>query len=39
MLYLDCPENDWTCPYFDNGRCTLEDAKEQCEFFDMDEED
>lgn len=33
MLYLECPENDWTYPYFDNGQCTLEDAKEQCEFF------
>lgn len=39
MLFLECPENDWMCPYFDNGRCTLENVEEKCEFFDTDEED
>lgn len=33
MFYLECPENDWFCPYFDNGRCTLENAKDHCDYF------
>lgn len=38
MLNLECPANDWLCPYFDNGRCTLETAKVDCEFM-AEEED
>ena len=38
MINLECPANDWMCPYFDNGRCTLETAKEDCEFM-AEEED
>ena len=41
MAYtLECPANDWLCPYFDNGNCSLENAKDECdEFFDFDEEE
>lgn len=38
MINLECPVNDWMCPYFDNGRCTLETAKVDCEFM-AEEED
>ena len=38
MINLECPANDWMCPYFDNGRCTLETAKVDCEFM-AEEED
>lgn len=38
MINLECPANDWFCPYFDNGRCTLETAKVDCEFM-AEEED
>lgn len=38
MISNECPVNDWMCPYFDNGRCTLENAEKECEFM-MEEED
>ena len=32
MAYtFECPANDWLCPYFDNGNCTLEDSKNECD--------
>lgn len=41
MTYtLECPANDWLCPYFDNGNCTLEKAREKCDaFFELDEKE
>ena len=35
-----CPINDWLCPYFDNGDCTLENCEEACDaFYAGDEEE
>ena len=28
---IECPAVDETCPYFKNGKCTLENPKEECE--------
>ena len=41
MAYtLECPVNDWLCPYFDNGNCTLENPEFECDvFFDFDDEE
>lgn len=41
MKYIyECPTNDWLCPYFDNGNCTLDDAKNECDaFFELDDEE
>ena len=36
---IECPSNDWMCPYFDNGGCTLENAKMECDAFYGLEED
>ena len=37
---VECPTNDWFCPYFENGGCTLENAKMECDaFYDWDEEE
>ncbi len=34
-----CPVNDWLCPYFDNGDCTLENCEVECDaFYTGDEE-
>lgn len=30
---IECPANDWMCPYFDNGGCTLENAEQECDEF------
>jgi hypothetical protein len=28
-----CPVNDWLCPYFENGDCTLENCEQECDVF------
>ena len=28
-----CPVNDWLCPYFDSGDCTLENCEQECDAF------
>ena len=28
-----CPVNDWLCPYFENGDCTLENCEQECDAF------
>lgn len=28
-----CPVNDWECPYWKKGVCTIEDAVEDCADF------
>lgn len=33
-----CPADDFTCPYYVNGCCDLENAEQECdEFYDFDE--
>ena len=35
-----CPVNDWLCPYFENGDCTLENCEVECDaFYTGDEEE
>ena len=35
-----CPVNDWLCPYFDNGDCTLKNCEVECDaFYTGDEEE
>ena len=35
---LECPVNDWLCPYFDNGNCALENSKKECdEWFELED--
>jgi hypothetical protein len=34
----DCPAGDWTCPYWYEGGCTLENCREECdEWYGLDE--
>ena len=28
---ISCPSGDYECPYYENGLCTLENAKEECD--------
>ena len=38
----ECPVNDWDCPYFDGGICTIGNPVKECDdyFYAMgDEED
>ena len=30
---FECPVNDWLCPYFENGDCTLENCEQECDAF------
>lgn len=31
-MIIECPINDWHCPYFKNGDCTLgKEAKTECD--------
>ena len=30
---VECPVNDWLCPYFENGDCTLENCEQECDAF------
>ena len=37
---IKCPESDWSCPYYDNGDCTLENCEVECDaFYTGDEEE
>jgi hypothetical protein len=32
QMIIECPINDWYCPYFKNGDCTLgKEAKVECD--------
>lgn len=34
----DCPAGDWTCPYWYEGGCTLENCRSECdEWYDLDD--
>lgn len=33
-----CPVNDWLCPYFDSGDCTLRNCQQECDAFYTGEE-
>ena len=34
----DCPAGDWTCPYWYEGGCTLENCRVECdEWYGLDE--
>ena len=35
---VECPVNDWDCPYYDNGDCTLENCQQKCDAFYSGEE-
>ena len=38
---IECPMDDWECPYYEDGNCTLEHPDEDCDAFydeDFDEE-
>ena len=30
---IDCPEDDFRCPYYKEGKCTLENVEEECSDF------
>ena len=30
---VECPVLDWTCPYYENGECQLENCEEECDAF------
>lgn len=31
-MIIECPINDWQCPYFENGDCTMgNEAKVECD--------
>lgn len=31
-MIIECPINDWQCPYFENGDCTMgKEAKVECD--------
>ena len=30
---IACPDNDWWCPYFENGDCTLKNCEQECDAF------
>lgn len=35
----DCPVEDFTCPYWKNGICELDNAEQECDaFYGLDEE-
>ena len=35
---IECPMDDWECPYYKNGECTIENPEEDCDcFYDPDE--
>lgn len=43
-MMIECPINDWGCPYFENGDCSMNredptaDPHEECDaFYDYDE--
>lgn len=40
-MIIECPINDWYCPYFKNGDCALgKEAKVECDaWYGLEEED
>ena len=28
---IACPTNDWTCPYYKNSTCTIDNPMAQCD--------
>lgn len=40
-MIIECPINDWDCPYFKNGDCILgKEAKVECDaWYGLEEED
>lgn len=35
---IECPMNDWECPYYEDGNCFIDNPKEDCDgFYDPDE--
>jgi hypothetical protein len=30
---IDCPNEDFECPYYKEGECTLENVEEECDDF------
>ena len=37
---IECPMNDWECPYYEDGNCFIDNPDEDCDaFYDCDDED